>query len=95
MRDFFRGWMRKAGCVTLVMACVLTSAWLRSFSGYEQLWSQKFVEGTSYSVWLWGDGINLNKYRVIDVSDILGLQREWSIGIPYWVAVPLTLLSAT
>lgn len=32
MRDFFRGWKPKAGCVTLVMACVFTSAWIRSLS---------------------------------------------------------------
>jgi hypothetical protein len=30
MSDFFHGWRRKAGCVTLVMACVVTSAWIRS-----------------------------------------------------------------
>jgi hypothetical protein len=30
MRDFFYGWRRKAGVVTLVMACALTGAWLRS-----------------------------------------------------------------
>ena len=31
MREFFKGWRRKAGCVTLVMALATTSAWLRSF----------------------------------------------------------------
>jgi hypothetical protein len=30
MRDFFRGWRRKAGLVTLVMACGLASLWVRS-----------------------------------------------------------------
>ena len=30
MSDFFRGWRRRAGCVTLVMACVFAAAWLRS-----------------------------------------------------------------
>ena len=27
MGDFFKGWQRKAGILTLMMACVLTSAW--------------------------------------------------------------------
>ena len=31
MRDFFHGWRRKAGCVTLVMACVLMVIWYRSY----------------------------------------------------------------
>ena len=31
MREFFKGWRRKAGCVTLVMVLLLTSAWIRSY----------------------------------------------------------------
>ena len=31
MREFFQGWRRKVGVVTLVMACVLTAGWVRSF----------------------------------------------------------------
>ena len=30
MREFFRGWRRKLGCVTLVMACALMGLWVRS-----------------------------------------------------------------
>ena len=30
MRDFLHGWRRKAGCVTLVIACVLCGMWVRS-----------------------------------------------------------------
>lgn len=29
MREFFRGWKRKIGCMTLVMACVFMGAWIR------------------------------------------------------------------
>ncbi len=28
MRDFFHGWRRKLGCVTLMMACISMSGWL-------------------------------------------------------------------
>ncbi len=31
MREFFHGWRRKAGCVTLVLALVFMGAWLRSY----------------------------------------------------------------
>lgn len=31
MREFFHGWRRKVGCVTLVMACVLAIVWGRSY----------------------------------------------------------------
>ena len=30
MREFFRGWRRKVGVVTLLMACVFMSGWVRS-----------------------------------------------------------------
>jgi hypothetical protein len=33
MREFFRGWRRKAGLVTLVMACLVNVAWMRSQFG--------------------------------------------------------------
>jgi len=29
MGEFFKSWRQKAGCVTLVMACVLMAAWVR------------------------------------------------------------------
>lgn len=32
MREFFKGWKRKLGCVTLVIACVFASVWLRSMT---------------------------------------------------------------
>src|SRR5947209_2489025 len=31
MNNFFHGWRRRAGCVTLVMACVFMAGWVRSF----------------------------------------------------------------
>ncbi len=32
MREFFRGWRRKLGCVTLALACIVTTLWVRSLS---------------------------------------------------------------
>lgn len=31
MRDIFRGWRRKTGCVLLLVACAAMVAWLRSY----------------------------------------------------------------
>lgn len=90
MGDFFRGWRRKLGVVTLAMACVLASAWLRSFSAYHQQWSHKFDEVTSYSVGLWNDHVHIESLESGKISAV----RKWSIAIPYWFAVPLTLSSA-
>jgi len=32
MGEFFKGWRRKIGCVTLVLACAILGMWLRSFT---------------------------------------------------------------
>jgi hypothetical protein len=37
MGEFFTPWRRKAGCVTLVMACVFMAAWLRSLTTRDQI----------------------------------------------------------
>lgn len=37
MKEFFRGWRRKAGVVTLLMACVITTLWMRSLSHADDL----------------------------------------------------------
>ena len=33
MRDYFRGWRRKLGVVTLLLACVFAAVWMRTFPG--------------------------------------------------------------
>jgi hypothetical protein len=35
MREFFRGWRRKVGCVTLLIACVFAAGWVRSLRARE------------------------------------------------------------
>ena len=37
MRDFFHGWRRKAGCVLLVVALVITLSWIRSLRSHESV----------------------------------------------------------
>src|SRR6478735_5170852 len=37
MFGYFRGWKRKAGLVTLAIACVFATGWVRSFQGADYL----------------------------------------------------------
>ncbi len=37
MREFFRGWRRKAGGLTLLIACVLVGMWIRSLVIWDDL----------------------------------------------------------
>lgn len=38
MLEFFRGWKRKAGCVTLVLACVFAVGWMRSRDTFDAVY---------------------------------------------------------
>ncbi len=45
MREFLHGWRRKAGCVTLVMALVLTAGWFRSWGVIDAIEFAKWDDG--------------------------------------------------
>ena len=45
MGEFFRGWSRKVGVITLMLACALMSAWIRSPLNNDSI---QFEWGTSY-----------------------------------------------
>jgi hypothetical protein len=51
MREFFHGWRRKAGVASLVMACAVTSLWIRSQANLDVVWlrvlGQQFAVNTS------------------------------------------------
>ena len=37
MREFFRGWRRKSGCIMLAIACVFMIGWFRSQNNFDEL----------------------------------------------------------
>lgn len=65
MRDFFRGWKRKVGVVTLILAVVLTGEWARNFrfrdlvliqSGKRTIHEVEFsTNGVSWATQRWDD----------------------------------------
>lgn len=58
MREFFKPWRRKAGCVTLAMACLCAGAWVRSMTirdvcglSPRHYWHAEFVSGHGSLRW--------------------------------------------
>jgi hypothetical protein len=58
MREFFKGWRRKVGCVTLAMACVFMAGWVRSCIWGDTLmipigetWYEWLASGDECVVW--------------------------------------------
>ena len=83
MREFFHGWRRKAGCVALVMACLLMVVWVRSLFVLDKfLFSQKQSVHAISSM----DG-NCSWLSVTPFSDVI--PSGWSLQ-PRWVPSPLT-----
>lgn len=50
MREFFKGWRRKAGVVTLLTACIFTIAWLKSLATLDSLYFRDADDRDSYAV---------------------------------------------
>ena len=93
MKDFFHGWRRKAGCVTLVMALAVTGAWVRSNIVEDDLSFlypdlQSSEGGIEWTFLTWRREL------------FKGREGNWLVRQVYWrvpygfVATPLTLLSA-
>jgi hypothetical protein len=90
MREFFWGWKRKCGVVTLLIACVFAAGWVRSCTVDDvfHLFGLRFVstlgaiERSTVTFRGIGSGFALNDVMVF-----------WRV--PYWsIVIPLTLLSA-
>ena len=88
MGEFFRGWRRKAGLVTLAMACLLTVAWMRSCVTLDEFLLE------SLDGWIVSSDQTIQfESSVSDASGMVGIGTIWSV--PYWsLVLPLTLLSA-
>jgi hypothetical protein len=100
MRDFFRGWRRKAGIATLVLACCFASIWVSSTTD----WPEAYWLNVQLECYRGGIKIQLKEATVTSARrDSLGsvtdstfvAQDLASITLPYWsFTIPLTLLSA-
>ena len=83
MRDFIGGWKRKSGLATLLMACMLTAGWVRSYSVCDH-----FGEPVGFGVTptvlnlTSGNGrIVISVYRDLDYFD----PSEWAF--PNWCII--------
>jgi hypothetical protein len=97
MRDFFKSWRRKLGCITLLMAVVVTTAWVRSlFIGDLVLLREYEIlcqEGAISWVWHPGPPPIPDLLVSIPLADQPGF-KHFDMCVPYWpFATTLTLLS--
>jgi hypothetical protein len=100
MGEFFNGWRRKVGCVTLVMTMLLTAAWVRSCWHQDLLWIQTneasyFAYSTDAAIVPWWHSDRRFANRCGWVTVEIRLPRQSGEGVEYWLLVlPLALLSA-
>lgn len=91
MLDFVRGWKRKVGVVTLVVACVLMAAWLRSIYRPRQF-------DLTVSTFIWSQDGSLEFWHEYIPEGVVwrgppDVEMSWRVPYRHFV-LPLTLLSA-
>lgn len=85
MREFFKGWKRKVGWITLGVACAYLTGWVASylFPGEMRLFDAMLSSNFG------------TIYLVVFLSPSGYTEHLWYCSIDYWhVVLPLTLLSA-
>lgn len=80
MRELFRGWRRKVGSVTLVMACVLMGGWIRSLRVEDLVLAsgQAMTYHTSHNGLLQWDQITHTSGQPVSPG---GETRRWEIRL--------------
>ena len=73
MGEFFRGWRRKLGCVTLMLALVFTVAWARSEVKYDFV--SLHLRRATYKIGSLAGTVRL-------IQETAPMQREFHMGSP-------------
>jgi hypothetical protein len=88
MGEFFRGWRRKVGVVTLMVACMFMAMWVRGMS----IWPAG--EGFELRMELREAGIDFGLVHVHHLDATSWNGSAMAFDIPYAsIVIPLTLLS--
>jgi len=104
MSEFFHGWRRKAGCVTLVMASAICGVWTRSLYVCDRFWipSHFLGSGGGCAWWMRMPPGNRWSWESKESDRVLSLSpaAHWNFGwdhwsVPYWsIVLLIVLLSA-
>src|SRR5262245_25775563 len=85
MREFFKGWKRKLGVVTLGLACAFAAGWVRSYSEFDKI--------EALGIWV----MSVEGYFIFEQSmkEGIAITGQRSRAVPYWITVtPLTILAS-
>jgi len=88
MREFFRGWKRKAGCVTLAMACAFITECVRTFDVHDKI-SYCPASNIKYALAARGEVIDWTRSESVDGASINQPGFSWR-RIPKWTKSQLT-----
>jgi hypothetical protein len=75
MGEFFRGWRRKTGIVTLLLACVLGAAWIRSYDVFD--FFEIGIENRRHCLGSFNGNLNWRSWNT-----------TWGKGSQLWQAIP-------
>ncbi len=84
MGDFFHGWRRKIGVVTLMMAVVFATVWARGFVVLDEIWYDVRGHGKKWDRLF----VSNQGYMLLRDESVNGLELQWK---PMWRKRPLQL----
>lgn len=103
MKEFFRGWKRKAGVCTLMLACILSMEWIRSYRFHDSI----IIQDAGFIVTSFKGGFDWSfdcsyevpgpvvEWLTTDVAKEVTPESCDSGEIPYWsIVIPLAAVSA-
>ncbi len=101
MPQFFHGWRRKIGVMSLVMACAWSFVWytgLYSPFGFQipkTIRAGDAPPGIYYRINVAKNEVAINRYRFVPMGSMTSVKNAGNLTIPHWsIALPLALLSA-
>lgn len=84
MFEYFRGWKRLAGLITLVLACVLSAVWFRSDSANDTISIP--ISHTEYLQFA-----SSNQRLIFGFIRVTPINPEWRQRIPLWMTNPVEI----
>lgn len=94
MWEFFRGWRRKVGVLTLMMTCIFAAGWVRSFFTIDEFVTEEYRVTNAIVSAPYGIRFE-TRYFLDGYFPQLGYSSQARFTIPYLSRVGgLTLLSA-
>lgn len=87
MKDFFHGWRRKAGVVTLGLACAVMGMWVRSLRSFDAAYFM--MEGRQHAVYSVNASLNWSAWKHERDMELNKLASQAMPAYDWWIVAAM------